>query len=63
MNVHRGDTDPSDRRIMLLMPATSYRATDFMAAARKLNAEVIVASDHAQVLAAFVGDFCPPAAA
>jgi hypothetical protein len=58
MNVHRGDTDSSDRRIMLLMPATSYRATDFMAAACKLNADVIVASDHAQALAAIVGDRC-----
>jgi biotin carboxylase len=43
---------------MLLMPATSYRAGDFMAAARRLGADVIVASDHAQVLAAFTGDQC-----
>jgi biotin carboxylase len=43
---------------MLLMPATSYRAGDFMAAARRLDADVIVASDHAEVLAAFTGDRC-----
>jgi biotin carboxylase len=43
---------------MLLMPATSYRAGDFMAAARRLDADVIVASDHSQVLAAFSGDRC-----
>jgi biotin carboxylase len=48
----------ADRRIMLLMPATSYRATDFLTAARRLNAEVIVASDHAPVLAEFTGDRC-----
>src|SRR5258708_175959 len=48
----------ADRRIMLLMPATSYRATDFLTAARRLNAEVIVASDHTTVLAEFTGDRC-----
>jgi biotin carboxylase len=41
---------------MLLMPATSYRAPDFMAAARRLEADVIVASDHAPILAAFTGE-------
>ena len=45
-----------DRRIMLLMPATSYRAADFMAAARRLHADVIVASNHAPILADFAGD-------
>lgn len=48
----------ADRRIMLLIPATSYRAADFLAAARRLNAEVIVASDHEPVLAALTGDRC-----
>ena len=48
----------ADRRIMLLMPATSYRATDFLTAARRLNAEVIVASDHVPVLAEFTRDRC-----
>ncbi len=46
------------RRVMLLMPATSYRAGDFLAAARRLGADVVVASDHAQVLSAFSGDRC-----
>lgn len=45
-----------DHRVMLLMPATSYRAADFMAAARRLDADVIVASDHAPILAALTGD-------
>jgi biotin carboxylase len=58
MSSYSGNMDPSDRRIMLLMPATSYRAADFLAAARRLSADVIVASDHAQVLAAFTSDRC-----
>jgi biotin carboxylase len=45
-----------DRRIMLLIPATSYRAADFLMAARRLHIDVIVASDHAQTLAALVSD-------
>ena len=58
MSAQPGNTGLPDHRIMLLMPATSYRAGDFMAAARRLNADVIVASDHAQTLAAFTGDRC-----
>jgi biotin carboxylase len=56
MTIGPGGATVPIRRIMLLMPVTSYRATEFMAAARRLDADVIVASDHAQVLAAFVGD-------
>jgi biotin carboxylase len=52
------DAGSAEHRIMLLIPATSYRAADFLAAARRLNAEVIVASDHGQVLAALTGDRC-----
>jgi biotin carboxylase len=33
-------------RVVLLLPATTYRAGDFIAAARRLGAEVVVASDH-----------------
>ena len=37
------------------MPATSYRADDFLEAARRLGVEVIVGSNHRQVLEAFSG--------
>jgi biotin carboxylase len=33
-------------RVVLLLPATTYRASDFIAAARRLGAEVVVASDQ-----------------
>lgn len=56
MSAHREATALPDRRVMLLMPSTSYRAADFLAAARRLDADVIVASDHAPILAAFTGD-------
>lgn len=56
MSARQDAAASADRRVMLLMPATSYRAPDFLAAARRLDAEVIVASDHAPVLAAFTGD-------
>ncbi len=37
-------------RVLLLLPATSYRAHDFLAAARKLGVDVAVGSDQRQVL-------------
>lgn len=37
--------------VVLLLPTTSYRADDFLAAAARLGVEVIVASDRCQVLA------------
>ena len=40
-------------RILLLIPCSSYRADAFLQAARQLNLEVTVGSDHEQVLAAF----------
>src|ERR687893_3286891 len=33
-------------RVLLLLPTSTYRATDFVAAARTLGAEIIIASDH-----------------
>jgi len=33
-------------RVMLLIPTASYRATDFMEAAAKLDIEVVVGSDE-----------------
>lgn len=40
-------------RILLLIPTTSYRASDFLAAAKAMAVDVTVGSDEAQVLAAF----------
>ncbi len=37
-------------RLLLLIPTTSYRTTDFMAAARQLGVDVIVGSDQRQAL-------------
>ena len=39
------------KRVLLLLPTASYRNTDFLAAARKLNAEIICAADHCHQLA------------
>ncbi len=38
------------RRVLLLMPTTTYRASDFLRAAARLDVEVIVGSDHGQAL-------------
>lgn len=38
-------------RVLLLLPTSTYRAADFIAAARVLGAEVIVGSDQRQALA------------
>ncbi|MDQ3943957.1 MAG: phosphoribosylglycinamide synthetase, partial [Actinomycetota bacterium] len=37
-------------RVLLLLPAATYRAPDFLAAAARLGAEVVVASDVAQTI-------------
>ena len=56
-------------RILLLLPTRTYRATDFLAAAMKLDVEVIVASEEAATTAdlsprdSLVLDFSAPAAA
>lgn len=44
------------KRILLVIPSTTYRTHDFMQAAEKMGAEVIVASDHRQALSALVPD-------
>lgn len=43
---------PSPKRLLLLIPSTTYRTADFMAAAHRLGAEVVVGSDQRQVLEA-----------
>ena len=40
----------SERRVLLLAPATSYRIADFLDAARGLGVAVAVGSDHRQTL-------------
>ncbi len=42
-------------RLLLLIPTTSYRVADFMAAAERLGVEVVVGSDRRSVLE----DFAP----
>ena len=43
-------------RVVLLLPSATYRAADFLDAARRLGAEVVVASDVSQTLAHTMGD-------
>ena len=43
-------------RVLLLLPTATYRAADFIAAARALGVEVVVASEEAPVLSATMGD-------
>ena len=42
-------------RVLLLLPTATYRAADFLAAARAIGAEVVVASERRQALAATMG--------
>src|SRR3990172_5613943 len=41
------------KRLLLLMPATTYRSADFMDAAHRLGAYVVVGSNLPQILEAF----------
>ncbi|MGH9034856.1 MAG: ATP-grasp domain-containing protein [Acidimicrobiia bacterium] len=54
-------------RVLLLLPSATYRAPDFLAAAARLGAEVVVASDVAQTIdmgdRALVLDLADPEAA
>jgi biotin carboxylase len=43
-------------RVALVLPTATYRAADFLAAARELGAEVVVASEAEQALAGAMGD-------
>jgi biotin carboxylase len=53
-------------RILLILPTSTYRAPDFLDAARELGAEVVVASEEPQALAEAMGpralwiDLCDP---
>jgi biotin carboxylase len=43
-------------RVLLLLPTSTYRAPDFVAAAERLGAEVVVGSEARQAMAADMGD-------
>ncbi len=43
-------------RVLLLLPTETYRAADFLEAARRLEVEVVVASPRRQALAGSMGD-------
>jgi biotin carboxylase len=43
-------------RVLLLLPTATYRAPDFLAAARRLGVEVVVGSEEPQALAGSMGD-------
>ena len=43
-------------RLLLLLPSATYRAKAFLDAAARLDADVVVASDHRQALAGALGD-------
>src|SRR4051794_20779300 len=43
-------------RVLLILPSATYRAPDFLDAATKLGAEVVVGSEHRQALSESMGD-------
>lgn len=43
-------------RILLLLPTATYRASDFLAASRALDVEVVVASEQRQTMSKMMGD-------
>ena len=42
------------KRILLVIPSATYRTRDFMTAAQRIDAQVVVASDHRQAMADLV---------
>ncbi|MBA3421896.1 MAG: hypothetical protein H0U12_08400, partial [Thermoleophilaceae bacterium] len=44
-------------RVLLLLPSGTYRAPDFLAAARALGVGVVVASDRRQAMSSALGDW------
>src|SRR3954453_9239713 len=43
-------------RVLLILPSATYRAPDFLDAAARLGAEVVVGSEHRQALSESMGD-------
>src|SRR5262245_63060526 len=69
MGARRVETAPR-KRLLLLVPTTTYRTEDFMEAARGLDVDLVVASDRPNVMAGEFPDSLltlpfadPPAAA
>ena len=44
------------RRVVIIIPSSTYRATDFVAAAQRLGLELVIASDRRATLEAVMGD-------
>jgi biotin carboxylase len=44
------------RRVVILIPSATYKATDFVAAATRLDLDLVVASDRRSALQALMGD-------
>lgn len=44
------------RRVVIIIPSSTYRATDFMAAGARLGLELVIASDRRSTLEAVMGD-------
>src|SRR6476469_5224267 len=51
----RGARRPMSR-VLLVLPTATYRAPDFLDAAAKLGAEVVVGSEHRQAMSESMGD-------
>src|SRR4051812_33453438 len=43
-------------RVLLILPSATYRAPDFLEAAARVGAEVVVGSEHRQALSESMGD-------
>src|SRR3954452_7258250 len=43
-------------RVLLVLPTATYRAPDFLDAAARLGAEVVIGSEHRQALSESMGD-------
>ena len=43
-------------RVLLLLPTETYRAADFLAAASRLDVDVVVGSERRQAMAGSMGD-------
>lgn len=48
--------DGTVARVLIIVPSATYRATEFLSAARRMDIEVVTASDQAQAFAATMGD-------
>src|SRR5204863_149534 len=54
--LHTATYDTPVPRVLLVLPSATYRAPDFLDAAARLGAEVVVGSEHRQALSDSMGD-------